>query len=581
MLGPASLHFEFQNPQRLLPAQCPPTRSHSKGSKAKAGARATRTSVSSLARSPLFLPKPAAAWGVACLLPAPLPAPVSLPPTASGNKSGCRRRRSVREEGGTERDGRVREVGQVADRAQEAAREGRLQGQAAAPISPRRRIARQGPQVEAVADLLRRPGLHVARLQRRQPALGGVGGLGRRVLGGRRPRRPVHGRRRHRRPRPGQGLHGRPPGVGRHPRPDRVPRVLGSAGAPGAQGAGAAPGDRARAAGAEAGGRDAAVHAGAGAGAGAHPGAPRAHVHRGPGRAEAARGAPHPDGYPQGSRGLNCLLLFYKMILAWFSNASGRRRTDPHCCCNLSLSQEGWCDSQGTLEQVRVKLQKRQEGAIKRERAIAYAYSQQADGAAKCNPPKLTSNGLVNHSGMLLKHQNLDKGNGNWSWLERWMAARPWENRLMEEHNSSSPDFRSSKNCEDSFGVLGDFSEPNSVKVRKNNVSKRVCAKPPGPTHAHGHHQRLKAQSISSLSTELHNDESSASSSSCFASTPISFTLVASEKTEDSVRTRPNYMSMTESIKAKQKACSAQRTVALKQCDDRKAMSAELKVAQV
>lgn len=247
----------------------------------------------------------------------------------------------------------------------------------------------------------------------------------------------------------------------------------------------------------------------------------------------------------------------------------------------LREAEEGWCDSQGTLEQVRVKLQKRQEGAIKRERAIAYAYSQQADGAAKCNPPKLTSNGLVNHSGMLLKHQNLDKGNGNWSWLERWMAARPWENRLMEEHNSSSPDFRSSKNCEDSFGVLGDFSEPNSVKVRKNNVSKRVCAKPPGPTHAHGHHQRLKAQSISSLSTELHNDESSASSSSCFASTPISFTLVASEKTEDSVRTRPNYMSMTESIKAKQKACSAQRTVALKQCGDRKAMSAELKVAQV
>ena len=34
---------------------------------------------------------------------------------------------------------------------------------------------------------------------------------------------------------------------------------------------------------------------------------------------------------------------------------------------------------------MRVKLQKRQEGAIKRERAIAYVYSQQADGTAKCN----------------------------------------------------------------------------------------------------------------------------------------------------------------------------------------------------
>ncbi|CAL4958746.1 unnamed protein product [Urochloa decumbens] len=229
----------------------------------------------------------------------------------------------------------------------------------------------------------------------------------------------------------------------------------------------------------------------------------------------------------------------------------------------LREAEEGWCDSQGTLEEVRVKLQKRQEGAIKRERAIAYAYSQQVDGATKCNPPKLTCNGRLNHSGMLLKHQNFDKGNGNWSWLERWMAARPWENRLMEEHNqtnSSSPDLR----------------------VRKNNVSKRVCAKPPGASHSQTHHQRHKAQSISSLSTELHNDESSASSSSCFASTPISLsTFVTSEKTEDNVRARPNYMSMTESIKAKQKACNAQRTTALKQSEDRKGMSAELKAVQV
>ena len=51
----------------------------------------------------------------------------------------------------------------------------------------------------------------------------------------------------------------------------------------------------------------------------------------------------------------------------------------------LYVFQEGWCDSQGTLEEVRVKLQKRQEGAIKRERSIAYAYSQQVEGAAKCN----------------------------------------------------------------------------------------------------------------------------------------------------------------------------------------------------
>uniref|UniRef100_M8BWR4 DUF4005 domain-containing protein n=1 Tax=Aegilops tauschii TaxID=37682 RepID=M8BWR4_AEGTA len=242
----------------------------------------------------------------------------------------------------------------------------------------------------------------------------------------------------------------------------------------------------------------------------------------------------------------------------------------------LREAEEGWCDSQGTLEAVRVKLQKRQEGAIKRERAIAYVYQ----GVAKCNQPK-GSNGRSNQSGLLLKHQHCDKNNGSWSWLERWMAARPWENRLMEEHNqtnASSPDLVPSKNCEDAFGVLGDFSEPNSVKVRKNNVSKRISAKPPGATHP----QRFKAQSISSLSTELHNDESSASSSSCFASTPLSFsTLLTPEKTNGScVRSRPNYMSLTESIKAKRKPCGAQRTAASKQLDDRKAPGAELKAAK-
>ncbi|KAG8045971.1 hypothetical protein GUJ93_ZPchr0008g14151 [Zizania palustris] len=240
----------------------------------------------------------------------------------------------------------------------------------------------------------------------------------------------------------------------------------------------------------------------------------------------------------------------------------------------LREAEEGWCGTQGTLEDVRVKLQKRQEGAIKRDRAIAYAYSQQIEAATnmKCiQQQKPNSCCRLNQSGILLKHQHFDKSNGNWSWLERWMAARPWENRLMEEHNqtnSSSPDLRSSKNCEDSFGVLGDFSEPNSVKVRKNNVTKRVCAKPPPVV---SHHQRFKAQSISSLSTELQNDESSASSSSCFASTPISFsTFVTTAKTEDTVKTKPNYMSMTESIKAKQKSYNAQRMATVKQSEDRK-----------
>ncbi|XP_028126645.1 uncharacterized protein LOC114323278 [Camellia sinensis] len=42
----------------------------------------------------------------------------------------------------------------------------------------------------------------------------------------------------------------------------------------------------------------------------------------------------------------------------------------------LKQAEEGWCDSQGTLEEITAKLQMRQEGAFKRERALAYSLAQ-------------------------------------------------------------------------------------------------------------------------------------------------------------------------------------------------------------
>ncbi|KAJ3702318.1 hypothetical protein LUZ61_006023 [Rhynchospora tenuis] len=181
----------------------------------------------------------------------------------------------------------------------------------------------------------------------------------------------------------------------------------------------------------------------------------------------------------------------------------------------LREAEEGWCDSQGTVEEIRNKLQMRQQGAMKRERAIAYALSQQQ--------PKSALNGkLLNQSGMLSKSTYLGNANGNWSWLERWMAAKPWESRLMEQKcdNSKSLDF-----------------EPTSVKVMKNAISKRVGAKP-------NYNPRSKTRCSSSPSTELHYDESSASSSSMCMSTPIS-------DNSYNRSCKPSYMNLTESRKAK------------------------------
>lgn len=146
-----------------------------------------------------------------------------------------------------------------------------------------------------------------------------------------------------------------------------------------------------------------------------------------------------------------------------------------------------------------------------------------------------------------LKSNGFDKNSWGWSWLERWMAAKPWENRLMEQSNcelEKTPP--QSKTCTDSLkGNRSRPSEPSSVKVRKNNMTTRISAKPP---------LAAATRSSSSPSSEFRYDMSSASSSNCTSATPLT-----SDRTEDSNNSRPNYMNLTESTKAKQRFQRIQR----------------------
>ncbi|CAK9279131.1 unnamed protein product, partial [Sphagnum jensenii] len=87
----------------------------------------------------------------------------------------------------------------------------------------------------------------------------------------------------------------------------------------------------------------------------------------------------------------------------------------------------GWNDSQASAQQLEAKMQIKQEAAMKRARALAYAFSHQLWRA----PPKEPS--------QLYIDCEPDKPHWGWSWLERWMAARPWENRVFD-NNSASKD---------------------------------------------------------------------------------------------------------------------------------------------
>ncbi|CAN6582923.1 unnamed protein product [Malus baccata var. baccata] len=235
-------------------------------------------------------------------------------------------------------------------------------------------------------------------------------------------------------------------------------------------------------------------------------------------------------------------------------NMINERRTQADL---LKEAEEGWCDSKGTIDDVKAKIQMRQEGAFKRERAIAYALAQKQ---WKSTPDSNSNSNSRSRSSVysLSKNNEFDKNSWGWSWLERWMSAKPWETRLMEEsHNDSSEITPPPKSCADPFvgKQHSKSSEPCSVKVRKNNVTTRISAKPP--------HIGQATRSSSSPSSEFRYDESSASSSLCTSTPPVSGnTGLASDRTDDGCNYKPSYMNLTESTKLKQKPHSylSQRT---------------------
>ncbi|XP_076898180.1 protein IQ-DOMAIN 3-like [Bidens hawaiensis] len=79
-----------------------------------------------------------------------------------------------------------------------------------------------------------------------------------------------------------------------------------------------------------------------------------------------------------------------------------------------------WDDSRKSKEETEAGLKRKQEAAVRRERALAYAHSHQQmwkNSTKSPNPTFLDSNNP--HWG--------------WSWLERWMAARPWETQSITD----------------------------------------------------------------------------------------------------------------------------------------------------
>ncbi|XP_012568226.1 protein IQ-DOMAIN 3-like isoform X2 [Cicer arietinum] len=83
---------------------------------------------------------------------------------------------------------------------------------------------------------------------------------------------------------------------------------------------------------------------------------------------------------------------------------------------------EEWDDRLQSKEQIEAKLLQRQQASLKRERALAYSFSHQQTWK---NTSKSTN----------LTFMNPNNPHWGWSWLERSMATRPWEDETIMNHN--------------------------------------------------------------------------------------------------------------------------------------------------
>ncbi|TKY48278.1 IQ-DOMAIN 1 [Spatholobus suberectus] len=191
-----------------------------------------------------------------------------------------------------------------------------------------------------------------------------------------------------------------------------------------------------------------------------------------------------------------------------------RNQADP-----VKQIEQGWCDIPGTVDEVKAKLRMRQEGAIKRDRAMAYSLSTQSRLGASPNPK--ATKALTP-----LKHHNLSNKSLGCSLLERWMEAKPWESPVSGKSEDLVPAFQS----------------------RRNGVTTRISVKPPTTS--------LSTPSSSAISSEYVCDDSPVSTSYTSGSPSLpSANTVLVEATEERDVHQPSYMNLTESTKAKLKTC--------------------------
>ncbi|PWZ31784.1 hypothetical protein Zm00014a_041337 [Zea mays] len=214
------------------------------------------------------------------------------------------------------------------------------------------------------------------------------------------------------------------------------------------------------------------------------------------------------------------------------------------------LIDEDWDHSHQSKEQIEANLMMKQEAALRRERALAYAFSHQASCPfCFCG---------WRNSGRTITPTFTEPGNPNWgwSWMERWMTARPWESRLAAASDKDPKERAVTKNASTSavrapVSRAISIQRPATPNKSSRPPSRQSLSTPPSKTpSASG-----KARPASPRNSWLYKEDDLRSITSIRSERPRRQSTGGGSVRDDTSLTStpplPSYMQSTESARAK------------------------------
>ncbi|XVE76224.1 hypothetical protein DITRI_Ditri12bG0155900 [Diplodiscus trichospermus] len=213
---------------------------------------------------------------------------------------------------------------------------------------------------------------------------------------------------------------------------------------------------------------------------------------------------------------------------------------------NLQMGED-WDDSLQSKEQIEASLLSKHEAAMRRERAMAYSFTHQ----------QTLKNASRSMNPLFMDPNNPSWG---WSWLERWMAACPWEGRGMtdKEHNNDQSSVKSGRS-----NFAGEISkayaryqlnlDKQSPKASQKPTQTSSLISPSTPKPASAPARKLK--SASPRSNVVGPDEDARSIFSVQSERSRRHSIAGSSVRDDASLagsvSLPSYMVPTESARAK------------------------------